>query len=449
MPDLPKFLKQGEAARLFPVLATTSKEGRATSILLSCMAKVDEFSANLLATLGVRAGKRTKVECFTEVVFKETSEKNKRPDGLLVVNTGAQQKHFLIEAKIGAADLDPVQIESYLKICKEHKLDGVITISNLYSTRPDFHPMEEVRKLKIKVPVFHWSWMSVLTTIDLMLSNEEVADTEQKILMNELRRFLSHESTGVRGFERMPPEWAEVNKIFSNQGSINPKSDLAAKVVLAWQQEAKDLCLVLSRKTNTYVKEKISNAWAKQPDIRTKNEIKTLIDKHILNISFDIPDAAAPIELIADLGSRTIYVGMTINAPGDRVSSKARLNWLLRQLKTIDNENVFIRTNWPGSSSPTVHSLNDLIKNPDLISDGKEHLVAASFVVFLSKRTGPRFAQMANFVSDLEEVVPSFYGEVGQNLFQWKKPAPRINTTEGTLEGVAVSDIAKDAETFE
>jgi hypothetical protein len=32
---------------------------------------------------------------------------------------------------------------------------------------------------------------------------------------------------------------------------------------------------------------------------------------------------------------------------------------------------------------------------------------------------------------------------------QWKKPAPRINNIEGALEGVAVSDIAKDAETFE
>ena len=45
MSSIPDFLKQGEAARLFPVLATTSKEGRATSILLSCMEKVDEFAA--------------------------------------------------------------------------------------------------------------------------------------------------------------------------------------------------------------------------------------------------------------------------------------------------------------------------------------------------------------------------------------------------------------------
>ena len=51
------------------------------------------------------------------VVFNETSQQNKRPDGLIVVKTGVQTKHFLVEAKIGNADLDASQIESYVRIC--------------------------------------------------------------------------------------------------------------------------------------------------------------------------------------------------------------------------------------------------------------------------------------------------------------------------------------------
>ena len=90
--DLPKFLKQGELARPFPVLSTTSKEGRATSILLSCMAKIDEFAAAQIKTIGGRPGKKTKVDCFTEVVFSDSSQKNRRPDGLIVVDTGVQKK---------------------------------------------------------------------------------------------------------------------------------------------------------------------------------------------------------------------------------------------------------------------------------------------------------------------------------------------------------------------
>ena len=41
---------------------------------------------------GIKAGKRTKVDCFTEVVFNNSSQANKRPDGLIVNNTGAQTK---------------------------------------------------------------------------------------------------------------------------------------------------------------------------------------------------------------------------------------------------------------------------------------------------------------------------------------------------------------------
>jgi hypothetical protein len=231
MSELPGFLKQGEAARLFPVLSTTSKEGRATSILLSCLDKVDEFAAVQLKTLGLRPGKRTSVQSYTEVVFNDSTQKNKRPDGLIVVSTGVQKKHYLVEAKIGNAALDASQIESYMRICKEKKLDGVITISNQYSSSPDIHPLEEVRKIKIKVPVYHWSWMSLLTTIDLMVSNEEVADNDQLLLMNELRRFLSHDSTGVKGFDRMPPEWSDVNKTLANQGKLSTRSDEAQKVV--------------------------------------------------------------------------------------------------------------------------------------------------------------------------------------------------------------------------
>ena len=246
MTDLPDFLKQGEAARLFPVLSTTSKEGRATSILLSCIEKVDEFAAELLRTLELRTGKRTAVQSYTEVVFEDTSQRDKRPDGLLIVSTGVQKKYYLVEAKIGNAQLDANQIESYVRICKEKKLDGVITISNQYSSSPTVHPLEEVRRLKIKVPVFHWSWMSILTTIDLMISNHGIADQDQMLLMNELRRFLSHDSTGVKGFDRMPPEWADVNKTIANLGSLSTKSKEAQSVVDGWKQEAKDLLYLMA-----------------------------------------------------------------------------------------------------------------------------------------------------------------------------------------------------------
>ena len=56
MKQLPDCIRSGEASRLFPVLADTSKEGRTLSIFLSCLENIDEFGRALLGGLGVRLG---------------------------------------------------------------------------------------------------------------------------------------------------------------------------------------------------------------------------------------------------------------------------------------------------------------------------------------------------------------------------------------------------------
>lgn len=66
----PPSLRRGEHARLFPVLATTSKEGRTTSIVLACISKVREFGSTLLEPLGQKTGVWAKLETYTEVVFR-------------------------------------------------------------------------------------------------------------------------------------------------------------------------------------------------------------------------------------------------------------------------------------------------------------------------------------------------------------------------------------------
>ena len=81
----PDFLISGERARLIPVIADTSKEGRITSCTLAAFMSVDEFAKGLLDSIGVRLGKTSKVECFTEIVFQnkdKTASKSVRMDSL-------------------------------------------------------------------------------------------------------------------------------------------------------------------------------------------------------------------------------------------------------------------------------------------------------------------------------------------------------------------------------
>ncbi|WP_260100854.1 hypothetical protein [Phaeobacter inhibens] len=444
--ERPEYLKQGEPARLFPVLSNNSKEGRTTSILLACLSKVEELASELLASLGQRTGKRTTIETFTEVVFDGQKEGSKdRPDGLIVVKNGSREWRAMVEAKIGNNPLTAEQIEKYRSLSKDNGIDCVITISNQFATLPASHPLEEVRKSRSKTPVFHWSWMFVLTAVDLLISNDGVEDDDQRVLLNELRRFLTHESAGIRGFDRMPPEWSELNKLVSAGGKILAKSSEAICVLDAWHQETKDLSLILSRQTEASVRERLNRKHAKNPADRHKDELNQLRESHQLQVSFDIPNAAAPLEVVADLNRRTIQAGMTLRAPEDKKSSKARLNWLLRQLKSDVDSDLFVRMTWPGRSEDTHFPLIELVADPDLCEKDKTGLQVVSFHIYVAKRLGAKFTQQTNFIAELEMIVPKFYREVGQDLFSWRKPAPRIRESQTDVSVQSIEDEAEVA----
>ncbi|GAB5437501.1 MAG: hypothetical protein FalmKO_26260 [Falsiruegeria mediterranea] len=443
--DRPEYLLSGEPARLFPVLSNTSKEGRTTSIVLACISKVEELGAELLGTLGQRVGKRSRVETYTEVVFKGHKEDGKdRPDGLIVVKTGSREWRAMVETKIGNNPLTPEQIERYRSLAKENDIDCVITISNQFATLPTNHPLEEVRKSRSKVPVFHWSWMFVLTTADLLISNEAIADEDQRILLNELRRFLTHESAGIRGFDRMPSEWGELNKLISAGGKIAAKSPEAICVLDAWHQETKDMSLILSRQTETTVRERLSRKHAKDPTDRQKDELLLLREQQQLRVSFDVIDAAAPLDVVADMNRRTVEVGMLLRAPEDKKSSKARLNWLLRQIKGENHEDLFIRLTWPGRSEDTQFSYAELVRDPDICEKDKGGMQVVSFHIFVAKRLGAKFTQQTNFITELELLVPEFYREFGQNLMAWRKPAPRMREPQQDVDIQAIEDEAEE-----
>lgn len=443
---LPDFLIQGETARLFPVLSTTSKEGRTTSIVLACLSKVDEFGASLLSTLGQRVGTRSKIDTYTEVVFKNRLTGTKdRPDGLIVLNSGRKEWRALVEAKIANSELNLEQIEKYRQLAKDNNLDCVITISNQFAPTPSQHPVDGVSKSRSKIPVYHWSWMHILTEADLLLNQDNVSDNDQKLLLNELRRFLSHESAGVKGFDRMPKAWSDLNKLISSGGIVPKRSGDALEVVQAWHQETRDLSLILSRMTEASVSEKLSRNHKNNLADREKDALSKLCETQELNASLEIPDAAATVDINANIPRRTIEVGMTLRAPEDKVSTKARLNWLLRQIKTEKTEDLFVRLLWPGSAPPTQHLYSELKEDIALAEIGMEGKSPHSFSVFYSKRLGGRFTQQTNFIVDLEEIVPSFYANVGVLLNAWKKPPPTIKKERSSAEDVAVDAISDDA----
>lgn len=438
MIEKPEYLVSGERARLFPVLADTSKEGRTLSILLACFETVDCFGKSLLADLGIKVGARTQIQTFTEVVLKKGGDKALRPDGLIVLRSGSNTWTALVEAKVGNTDLNAEQLESYLEIAKLNGIDMLITISNQFAPLPTHHPVQLSPTSLKKAAVAHWSWMYLLTQATLQLGNDDITDREQRVILNEMVRFLLHPSAGVKGFDQMPASWTDIVGAVQTGGSISVKSDAAQEVVGAWYQETRDMSLILGRQLGQEVRVKVSRAHFRDPALRMKEDLQVLSNEHCLRSEFDVPNAAASTEICADLRKRSLFASMRIGAPADRKSTKARLTWLLKQLQKSKPEGIYIRLFWPGRGPFTQHSLLLLRETPEIAEEvGK---VVSSFEIVFARDLGTRFTQRKNFIVDIEKAIPDFYEQVGQHLKAWQPHAPKIK--EDRLEP---SDVNTDA----
>lgn len=86
----------------------------------------------------------------------------------------------------------------------------MITISNQFVALPTHSPVNIGKVLERHVTLFHWSWMFIVTEAMLLIGDDEFSTPEQKFILSELVRFLSHESVGVRRFDRMNKEWRDI-----------------------------------------------------------------------------------------------------------------------------------------------------------------------------------------------------------------------------------------------
>lgn len=433
--DRPEFLKSGEHARLIPVVADSSREKRIASVVLAVMTAVPAFARTLIASTGKSIGKSAKVECWTEVVFAGQEEfGNDRPDGLIIVSTGRSQWSALVEAKIGNQVLAADQVERYAELAKANGIDAVITISNQLVARADHHPIKLPKRLLNKVGLYHWSWMSVLTQAMLLDMEQSIDDPEQQFLLDETIRFLSYDSTGINGLGQMNREWKEVVATIRNGGTLAKTAPEVEATISGWHQEERDLCLIMSRHLGTPVGLRLERKHKDAPQERVKDDCLLLASEMRMCGSLQIPGAAADVEVTVDLQTRTIACSMELEAPKDKQQTKARVNWLVRQLAKTDNGEVHIRAKWPGRTPDTMESLSRVRENPAAIQTANAKLTPRAFEVLMVKDLAGKFSGARSFVEHLERIVPEFYDQVGQHLRAWR-PAPPKPRSEVRVVG--------------
>lgn len=347
MTQLPAALKSGHPARLFPDLAASNRENRMTSIFLALVPQIPELASVIFGSIGQRIGKRTTIQAWTEVVFRQGGSGGDQPDGYVEIASGSKIWTAIVEAKVGKNNLDESQVLRYVELARDNNVDAVITISNEFVTQANQSPVSIPGTKLRKTELFHWSWTWIATQCELLQAQMAVDDPEQAFLLSEFRLFLSSDGAGVERFTQMGPSWKQLVQAATHQTALLRSSPEVEEGVVSWFKEEKDLCLQISRLVGENVTIYVERKYKDDPKGRLRDEIAQLVSTQQLTTCYRIPNAAGDVDLVADLPRRTLSASITLKAPSDKVKTRSRVNWLLRMLK-VDHENLYILAHWPG-----------------------------------------------------------------------------------------------------
>ena len=358
--DVPDFLESGERARLMPTAKDSNKEQKVTSSLLASIMAVNEFGRELLTDVGAPAFKRSKISCYTEVVFKGNGDKKIRPDGLIIVEAGKKRWSALVEAKVGNNPLQKDQIEAYLDLAKEHNIDALITTSNQFASIQTHHPVNVAKVKTKKVSLYHWSWMLIMTKAILLATNKNVSDPDQAFILEELIRYLQHDNSGVLSFNKMDASWKVVCSANHQNIPLRKSAPEVASAVSNWHQLTRFLALQMSVAVGEPVNAYLTRAQQSDAKKHLDDDIQTLVESGKLHSEFLIANAASRLQLSADFKRRTLSTSMRLDAPKDKQQVKSRVSWLIRQLSKCDSDETIIRLIWQGRAQDTSTTLREL-----------------------------------------------------------------------------------------
>jgi len=226
----------------------------------------------------------------------------------------------------------------------------------------------------------------------------------------------------------MNGEWKTIVQMINKDAALRKTSDEVRNTVSSWNQEVKDLCLLMSRKLNVPVTQKLKKSHKNNPEALIKAGIDDLITYYGLYAILDIPDAAAPLNISVDITRKSIECSMIIEAPTDKNLPKAQVTWLMNQLKKANCEKIEIRS-WHRSTNKDnyeQHHYDDILENPKiLLSAGKEKILLTRFEIVSRIDLGGKFFGQKTFIDEIEKFVPDYYNSVGRFLRVWVPPAPK------------------------
>lgn len=414
-------------ARLIPSgkARQEEQETRATSTLLAVMPVVPDFGHGLLAELKAPRGQ---ISTFTEVRLKDGNGKTHIPDGAIVVERGKTRWSCLVEVKTGRALLEADQVGRYLTMAREHGFDAVLTISNQIRSDSTTLPYEVDKRKVGKIKVRHVSWWRILTEAIIQHRFRGVSDPEQAWLLNELIRYLDDPRSGASGFEGMGDKWVTVRDA-ARHGTLRAADDGARSVAARWEQFVEYLCLHLSQELGVDVKH--LKPRSKNAAERVAEVTRELAESGTLSRAIRVPEAVGPITISADLRARLVATSVEIEAPKNKKRPKAKVNWMLRQLKDAPDD-LRVDVRFASTRKTASELLADCRDDPEglLLRDdpGRE---PRAFILARSQPMGKKAGlDRGSFAAEIRKQTTDFYRDLVQNLRPPPTEAPKLPKTE-------------------
>lgn len=248
----------------------------------------------------------------------------------------------------------------------------------------------------------------------------------------------------------MGASWVPVREAMA-AGTLRVSDKGLAEVVSRWEQLLRFAALRLGRELGADAQVQLSRRELAEPSLRFASQTQSLVSHGVLGGSLRIPDAVAPIDVVADLRAGRVTVSIDIDAPREGRAA-TRVSWLVRQLRDAP-DNLRIDAFTTGSRTSTSELFRAVRADPAaLIADPKREF--RSFRVAASSPLGTkRGAGRGGFIDSVLAAIDGFYAAVVQQLRPWSTKAPQLPRAAKTAveeAGIDVQppprDLLEDAE---
>ncbi|MEV6612895.1 TerD family protein [Streptomyces sp. NPDC051051] len=418
---LPKTVKKTLAendswrpARLFPVSVLKSdrdREMRATSVLLSVMAQVPEFSRRLTAGFGAPAGR---METFTEVSLPH-GDSPRRPDGVIRVERAGKLWTALVETKTNGNALKADQVQAYMDIAARRGYEAVITLTN--DVALEGSPLVDVKidkRRKHKVALWHLSWAEVAYQAQMLIRHEGVGNATHAWLLQELLHYLQHENSGCHGFQNMGPAWVPVRNGIDDE-TLCQGDARALEVVENWERLIRQVCLRLGGELGQKVLPVQRAKRGTDPNERRNHLADQLCLDGQLQAELRIDGTPGVLIVSADLRTGKLRTGIDIPAPEQGYP----LSWAKRLVRHLAEApaDLHIETLVDSEAGGPRGTLERLRPEPaDLLPKDNGTKITGFRLSLLKSMGSGRGNAETGFIRSVDDAVQRFYTTVVVHL---------------------------------